>query len=267
MASRAAANDSVGMPSAWTVITDRFAGQTAIVTGAGSGIGLATSRRLLEEGATVVAIDLRQDRLDALAQEYAGMPCIPIGGDLVDTDTIDRALGATKGTVHMLANVAGIMDGFLAPAEVDDLTWERVLAVNLTAPMRLTRAVLPIMLANGAGAIVNVSSEAGFRASAAGAAYTTSKHALNGFTKSIAAFHQGQGIRANAVAPGAVHTNIEAPFKSEFAAGVLGPWLKVGVFKQATAEEIASTITYLLSAEASNVNGAILPCDAGWSAL
>lgn len=251
----------------WTVIPNRFDGQTAIVTGAGSGIGLATTRRMLDEGATVIAVDVHEQRLAALMQEYGDGSCVPVTGDLVAATTIDRVLQACDGSVDLLANVAGIMDGFLPPAEVDDATWERVLAVNLTAPMRLTRAVLPSMLAKGAGAIVNVSSESGFRASAAGAAYTASKHALNGFTKSIAAFYKGQGIRANAVAPGAVHTNIETPFKSQLAASVLGPWLQVGVFKQATADEAASAITYLLSAEASNVNGVILPCDAGWSAL
>ncbi|MGL1567571.1 SDR family NAD(P)-dependent oxidoreductase, partial [Vibrio parahaemolyticus] len=87
-----------------------------------------------------------------------------------------------------LANIAGIMDGFLPPSEVDDATWERVFAVNLTAPMRLTRAVLPRMIEAGAGSIVTVSSEAGLRGSAAGVAYTSSKHAVVGFTKSVAFF-------------------------------------------------------------------------------
>ncbi|MBU6279368.1 MAG: SDR family NAD(P)-dependent oxidoreductase [Actinomycetales bacterium] len=251
---------------AWKVIPDRFAGHTAVVTGAGSGIGLATTRRMLDEGATVIAVDMHEDRIAAVMQEYSDGSCVPVVGDLVESVTIDRIMQAAHGEVDLLANVAGIMDGFLPPGEVDDGTWDRVLAVNLTAPMRLVRAALPSMLAKRSGAIVNVSSESGFRASVAGAAYTASKHGLNGYTKSIATFYQGQGIRANVVAPGAVRTNIDAPFKSQFAAGVLGPWLKVGVFKQASADEAASAITYLLSAEASNINGAILPCDAGWSA-
>jgi len=101
--------------------------------------------------------------------------------------------------------VAGITDGFLPLAEMDDATWERVFAVNVTAVMRLTQAVLPLMLAAGRGAIVNVSSEASLRGSAsdaAYAAYAASKHAVNGLTKSTAFFHKNQGIRANAVAPG-----------------------------------------------------------------
>jgi NAD(P)-dependent dehydrogenase (short-subunit alcohol dehydrogenase family) len=83
--------------------------------------------------------------------------------------------------------------------EVDDATWERVFSVNVTGPMRLTRAVLPLMIAAGKGSVVNVASEAALKASAAGAAYTSSKHAIAGYTKSVASFHGPQGIRANAV--------------------------------------------------------------------
>jgi NAD(P)-dependent dehydrogenase (short-subunit alcohol dehydrogenase family) len=88
---------------------------------------------------------------------------------------------------------------------------------------------LPLMLAAGGGAIVNVSSEASLRASASGVAYTASKHAVNGLTKSTAVFYKGAGMRANAVAPGPVATNIEAPFKSQHAAGVLGPIMQTTI--------------------------------------
>jgi NAD(P)-dependent dehydrogenase (short-subunit alcohol dehydrogenase family) len=175
--------------------------------------------------------------------------------------------GAGGRVVDGLANVAGIMDGFLPPAEVDDLTWERVFAVNVTAMMRLTRAVLPIMLAAGGGSIVNVSSEAALRGSAAGVAYTASKHAVNGLTKSTAFFHQGQGIRANAVVPGGVLTNIECAFRSEHAAALAGPVLQATLPSVATPDQVAAVITFLLSGDAANINGAILPCDGGWSAI
>ena len=133
--------------------------------------------------------------------------------------------------------------------------------------MRLTRAALPLMLAAGGGAIVNVSSEASLRASASGVAYTASKHAVNGLTKSTAVFYKGAGIRANAVAPGPVATNIEAPFKSQHAAGVLGPIMQTTIPPVASAEQLAATICWLLSDDASNVNGAVLPSDGGWSAI
>jgi NAD(P)-dependent dehydrogenase (short-subunit alcohol dehydrogenase family) len=206
-------------------------------------------------------------RARALAAFAAGTVPVLVATDIAAEDGAQAVLAAAGGRVDALANVAGVMDAFLPPAEVDDATWERVFAVNVTAPMRLTRAVLPLMLQAGGGAIVNVSSEASLRASASGVAYTASKHAVNGLTKSTAVFYKGQGIRANAVAPGPVATNIEAPFKSEHAAGVLGPIMQTTVPAIATAEQLAATICWLLSDDASNVNGAILPSDGGWSAI
>ena len=100
-----------------------------------------------------------------------------------------------------------------------------------------------------------------------GVAYTASKHAVTGITKSTAAFYKGDGIRANAVTPGPVATNIQAPFKSEHAARVLGPIMQTTIPPVATADQLAATITWLLSDDASNVNGAILPADGGWSAI
>jgi NAD(P)-dependent dehydrogenase (short-subunit alcohol dehydrogenase family) len=98
-------------------------------------------------------------------------------------------------------------------------------------------------------------------------AYTASKHAVNGLTKSTAFFYQSRGIRANAVVPGGVITNIEGAFRSEQAAAIVGPVLQATLPSVATAEQVASAITFLLSGDAANINGAILPCDGGWSAI
>jgi NAD(P)-dependent dehydrogenase (short-subunit alcohol dehydrogenase family) len=249
------------------LVPGRFAGRTAIVTGAGSGIGRATALRLAREGARVVVADIAADRLERLAAESPDLDLVPVAADIATEEGARAVVAAAGDRVDALANVAGIMDAFLPPAEVDDATWERVFAVNVTAVMRLTRAVLPLMLAAGGGAIVNVSSEASLRASASGVAYTASKHAVNGITKSTAVFYKANGIRANAVAPGPVATNIEAPFKSEHAAGVLGPIMQTTIPPVASADQLAATITWLLSDDASNVNGVVLPSDGGWSAL
>lgn len=244
-----------------------FTGQTIIVTGAGSGIGRATALRLHREGARVIGADVSAERLDALRAEASDERMVTVAGDIADAGTIQRIMDAAGSTVEGLANVAGIMDAFLPPAEVDDETWDRVFRVNLTAPMRLTRAVLPGMIARGGGAIVNVASEASLRASASGVAYTSSKHALAGFTKSVAFFYGPQGIRANAVAPGAVATNIEAPMRSEYAAGRIGPIMQALMTPVATAEQLASAIVWLLSDQSANINGVILPSDGGWSTI
>ncbi len=245
----------------------RFAGKTAIVTGAGSGIGRATAVRLAQEGARVIAADISQPRLKELVDDFPDLEFVTVPGDIVSQEDVEAIIAASNGRVDALANVAGIMDAFLPPAEVDDATWQRVFDVNLNAVMRLTRAVLPLMIEAGEGSIVNVSSEASFRASASGAAYTASKHAVNGYTKSVAVFYKGKGIRCNAVAPGAVLTNIEAPFRSEHAAAVLGPIMQTTVPAPANSEDLAATITYLLSDDARNMNGAIVACDGGWSAI
>lgn len=244
-----------------------FTGQTIIVTGAGSGIGRATALRLHREGARVIGADVSAERLDALRAEASDERIVTVAGDIAEAATIQQIMDAAGSTVDGLANVAGIMDAFLPPAEVDDETWDRVFRVNLTAPMRLTRAVLPGMIARGGGAIVNVASEASLRASASGVAYTSSKHALAGFTKSVAFFYGPQGIRANAVAPGAVATNIEAPMGSEYAAGRIGPVMQALMTPVATAEQLASAIVWLLSDQSANINGVILPSDGGWSTI
>ena len=248
-------------------VPGRFTGKTAIVTGAGSGIGRATVLRLAREGAAVVAADISDARLAELAAGNPGLALTPVTADVATSDGVLAVVASAGGRVDALANVAGIMDGFLPPAEVDDQTWEQVFAVNVTSMMRLTRAVLPIMLAAGGGAIVNVSSEASLRGSAAGVAYTASKHAVIGLSKSTAFFYKGQGIRANAVVPGGVLTNIEAAFRSEQAAAVVGPVLQATLPSVATPEQVAAAITFLLSDDAANINGAILPTDGGWSAI
>jgi NAD(P)-dependent dehydrogenase (short-subunit alcohol dehydrogenase family) len=249
------------------IVPGRFEGKTAVVTGAGSGIGKATTLRLLAEGATVVASDISAPRLEELAAEVGSDKLKTVAGDVAASDTIGEILAAADGVVDALANNAGIMDAFLPVGELTDEMWERVMGVNVTGPMRLTRAVLPGMLERGKGAIVNTASEAGIRASASGTAYTASKHAVIGLTKSTAFFYGPQGVRTNAVAPGAVMTNIEAPFHSEFAAGRIGPIMQTAIPGAAQPEELAAAITWLLSDDASFINGAILMADGGWSTV
>ena len=188
-----------------------------------------------------------------------------VAGDVTQQADIDRIVGAAGSRIEGLANVAGVNDDFSPAHETSDAIWDRVLGINLTGAFKLARAVIPAMLAAGRGAIVNVASEAGLRGNASGTAYTVSKHGIVGLTRSAAFMYGPQGIRVNAVAPGGVATGMPMPEAlSEYGRGRLGPFLNL-IPPVATAEHLAASITFLLSDDAVNINGAILPSDGGWS--
>lgn len=187
---------------------------------------------------------------------------VTIAGDIAREETVQRILTACEARVDGLANVAGVMDGFL----VDDATWERVFAVNVTAVMRLTRAALPVMLVAGGGASVNVASDTSLRSSAAGVAYTASRHVLVGITKNTAFMYGPEGVRVNAVAPGPVRTSINGASRSDHGWSRIAPLLAAQAPPVAEPASLAANILWLLSDEAENINGVILPSDGGWAA-
>ncbi|HET8525394.1 MAG TPA: SDR family oxidoreductase [Actinomycetota bacterium] len=248
--------------------TSRHAGKVAIVTGAGSGIGRATTLRLAREGARVIACDVVEQALTEtrIALGDLGSSVELVKADITSQEEVDRVVAAAGSRIDAVANVAGIMDHFLPLGDLDDVTWDRVMAVNVTGVMRLSRAVLPLMLEVGRGGIVTVASEASLGAGAAGVAYTTSKHAVIGLVKSIAYFYGPKGIRSNAVLPGPVETNIGTTAAPKVPWAMERAQLSMATMSQpAQPDEIAAAISWLASDEASNINGAIVTADGGWS--
>ena len=243
----------------------RFLDRTVIVTGAGSGIGQATALRLAAEGASVIAVDISLPRLDELLSISDTGGIVTVAADITDEADIGRIIDAAGSRVDGLANVAGVMDDMTPVGEVTDAVWRRVFSVNVDGTMRLMRAVIPLMLEHGNGSIVNVTSEAALRGSAAGAAYTASKHAVAGLTVSSAYMYGPSGVRVNAVAPGPVRTNIETSWGSELGRERIRTSYPI-IPRRVEPHVITAPIAFLLSDDSANINGAVIPSDGGWSA-
>ena len=189
--------------------------RSAVITGAGSGIGAAMAAVFAKAGARVVACDLVAERVERVAREIVegGGSAVAVAGDVTRGADADRFLKAAldlSGRVDIVCNNAGIMDRRMPVGEVGEELWNKVLAVNLTGPYLLCHRAVNLMLeANPpGGVIVNTASVAGLRGGRAGAAYTASKHGLVGLTQNIAATYGPDGIRCNAICPGGVATQI-----------------------------------------------------------
>ena len=245
-------------------------GKVAVITGAGSGVGKAMAELFAKEGSTVVVVDVVASRVNQVVTELCHSPRRPVGivRDLslksVPEALVDEVV-KSQGRIDILCNNAGIMDAVKPVTETDDELWDRVMNTNLTAPFRISRRALPIMMEHGGGVILNTASVAGLFGGRAGAAYTVSKHGLIGLTRSIAASYGGKGIRCNAMVLGAVNTAI----------GLGGEPSAVGfeILKKTMATmpriadpvEIAKLALFLASDNASFVNGACFTIDAGWT--
>ncbi|WP_222919115.1 SDR family NAD(P)-dependent oxidoreductase [Natrinema sp. SYSU A 869] len=194
-------------------------GQVAIVTGASSGIGEATSKALASRGASVVLAARRENELEALADqiESAGGDALSVPTDITDEDGIDALVEATLaefGSVDVLVNNAGVM--LLEPVErANRENFRQMVEVNLLGLMNLTHAVLPVMQEQGAGHIVNVSSTAGRDANANSSGYSATKFGVNAFTESLRQEVTTEGIRTTIIEPGAVETELQEHIPDE----------------------------------------------------
>jgi len=250
-----------------------FAGKVAVITGAGTGIGLATALSLAEKGARVGIVDL-----DAQAGKKAVQKCLTFGSQALFLDCnvavsadVDRMVSRvlTKwGRIDILVNNAGIyIQGDVTQTASAD--WEKILAVNLTGAFLCTRAVIPVMIMRGGGVIVNVGSEAGLVGIGNQVAYNVSKAGIIALTRSCAVDFALQGVRVNCVCPGTTETPLvqaavqrsEDPIAARRKLEQVRPLNRLG-----KPEEIASAIIYMASDEAGYATGSILSIDGGYTA-
>jgi len=241
--------------------------KVAVVTGAARGIGLAIARRFLDDGYRVALLDIdaqtltkaagclgQQDRVLALECDVA---------DPVQVNTSVDQVTKRFGRIDVLVNNAGIAL-FKPILDTTYAEWARVLDVNLSGPFICTQACAPVMLNNGGGAIVNISSISGLRASSLRVAYGTSKAALDHLTRQQAAELGNAGIRVNAVAPGPVDT---AMAKQVHTADIRADYHDaIPLNRYGTEEEIAAAVAFLCSDAASYINGHTLAVDGGFDA-
>lgn len=236
-----------------------FTGQTILVTGASGGIGGATVRRLVADGAGVIASGREIDVLDELADETGATP---LAFDLTSEDEIRDALAGLA--LDGVVNCGGFGGEIATPQDTDIDIFDKVISINARGTLLVTKYVAPAMIAAGRGSIVNVSSQASLVALPGHISYGSSKAAVDNITR-VSALELGpHGIRVNSVNPTVVMTEMSAFYWGR--PEIEGPFLEaMPLGRWATEDEIAGPIAFLLSDDASMISGASLPIDGGYT--
>lgn len=240
-----------------------FKEKVAVVTGGASGIGLATTKKLLSEGANVVILDLKmgEEIINSLGENVLYLKC-DVSNEENVKNCIEEIIKKFNHIDYLVAN-AGIGGSSSKPHEVSMDEWNKVISVNQTGIFLLNKYVINEMLKGGKGAVVNTSSMYGLVGSTTSFAYSASKGAINQMTRSLALTYARDNIRVNAIAPGYVDTPILSMVPDNIKEA-MGNELPIGRLGKDT--EIANLICYLLSDDASFITGAIIPIDGGFTA-
>jgi NAD(P)-dependent dehydrogenase (short-subunit alcohol dehydrogenase family) len=244
-------------------MTGRLEGKVAIVTGAASGMGAAMTRRFCHEGARVAAADL-DEKVDEVAKQ-AGANCVPLHVDVSSSSQVQGMVAQACerfGRLDIICNNAGIQGPLGLTADYDENEWDRVIEVNLKGVFLGMKYAIPEMLKTGGGSIVNTSSMASIVAFPTLPAYSASKGGVSVLTKMTAAEYASQGIRVNAIAPGAIDTGMTRNMPQEYLQGAIDGTLmgRIG-----TPEEIANLALFLASDESSFITGTETLVDGGYT--
>jgi NAD(P)-dependent dehydrogenase (short-subunit alcohol dehydrogenase family) len=248
-------------------LAGELAGKVALITGGASGIGAAAARVMAREGAAIAVADFDAERASEVAASLraSGTRACAIGVDVAQPAQVEAMVLRTVaelGRLDALVNSAGISPPMAPTHEYPLAEWERCLAINLSGTFYAIRYAVPALLANGGGAIVNLSSMMGQIANAGIPAYVATKHGVVGLTKVVALDYAKRGIRCNAIGPGNTDTpmtrNAMAPRVFE-AVGKVAPLGRYGA-----PEEIAELISFLCSPRASFITGAYVVADGGF---
>jgi NAD(P)-dependent dehydrogenase (short-subunit alcohol dehydrogenase family) len=244
--------------------------QIALITGAASGIGLATAKRFAREGATIAGLDIATaDETAWSAVRSAAPASLLLQANVLDEASVQAAVAAVlerfAGRIDVLVNSAGV-SSFGAAHELATEEWDRVLGINLRGSFLVTKHVVPAMLAHRRGSIVHIASIEGLEGMTQQLAYGVSKGGVVQMTRNMAVDYAREGIRVNCVCPGVIDTPLTAPLLKDFK--VIGDLIVeqhlLGRFGQP--EEVAATILFLASDDASFVTGHALVVDGGYTA-
>ncbi len=253
-------------------------GRLAVVTGAGSGIGRGIALALAANGARVATLDLdcssAEETLGLITK--AGGQGKAFQGDTSKAEDIDRTVTdavTALGTLEIMVNNAGVLDGYFNVDEIEEATWRRVIDIDLTGVFLGCKRALREMLPRGRGRIVNMASVAGLNGTGGGAAYIAAKHGVVGLTKQMAVVYSARGLTINAVCPGPITTNLRQHSQS-----ILGPGVPdmstrgvavnedairdvIPAARRGSVEDIASAVCYLASDEAGYITGHTMVID------